>query len=101
MEIPSDFYVVLDFLTVKPAFHRQGVATLLVKAGCEIADAYCQKAYACASPAGLKVYERQDFGLVETVSTDYSQFGATEPYVHHFMVRQPFFAEAQAPSSST
>jgi GNAT superfamily N-acetyltransferase len=97
----SNYYVVLDFLTVKPAFHRQGVATLLVKAGCEIADAYCQKAYACASPAGLKVYERQDFGLVETVSTDYSQFGATEPYVRHFMVRQPVFAEAKAPDSSS
>ena len=96
-----DVYVVVDFLTVKPAFQRQGVASLLVKSGCEIADAYHLKAYVIASPAGLKVYEGQGFKVVETVSTDYSQFGAVEPYVHHFLVRQPVSPEAQAPSGST
>lgn len=100
-EILSNVYTVVDFLNVKPAFQRQGVASLLVKAGCEIVDAYHLKAYVCASPAGLKVYERQGFKVVETVSTDYSQFGAIEPYVHHFLVRQPVSEKAHAPGSST
>ena len=97
----SDVYVVVDFLTVKPSFQRQGVASLLVKSGCEIADAYHLKAYVIASPAGLKVYEGQGFKVVETVSTDYSKFGSVEPYVHHFLVRQPVSPETQAPSGST
>ncbi|KAE9382226.1 hypothetical protein N431DRAFT_491429 [Stipitochalara longipes BDJ] len=94
-----DVYVVVDFLTVKPAFQRQGVASLLVKSGCEIADAYHLKAYVIASPAGLKAYKGQGFNVVEIVSTDYSQFGAVEQYIHHFLVRQPVSPEPQAPSS--
>lgn len=96
-----DVYVAVDLLTVKPAFQRQGVATLLVKSGCEIADVYHLKAFVMATPAGLKVYEGQGFKVVETVSTDYSQFGGIEPNVHHFLVRQPVSPEAQAVSVST
>lgn len=80
-------------MAVKPEFQRQGVASLLIKTGCEIADRYHIKMYVIASPAGLKVYEGQGFKLVETVSTDYSQFGGVEPYVHHFLVRQPLSPE--------
>ena len=89
-------HLVVEFLVVKPAFQRQGVASLLVKSGCEVADAYNLKVFVIASPAGKKVYEGQGFRLVETVSTDYSQFGASEPYVHHFLVRQPVSVKAQA-----
>lgn len=63
---------------------------MLVKSGLEIADKYHKKAHVMARPAGLKLYEDQGFRIVETTSTDYSQFGAIEPYVHHFMVREPF-----------
>ena len=62
---------------------------MLTSSGLEIADSYGVKTYATASPAGLNVYTRLGFQIVETVSTDYTQFGGTEPLVHHFVVRQP------------
>jgi len=62
---------------------------MLVKSGIKIADAYHQRAHVMSSVAGLRLYEKQGFKIVETTSIDYSQFGATEPLVHHFMVREP------------
>lgn len=50
---------------------------MLTSSGLEIADSYGVKTYATASPAGLNVYTRLGFQIVETVSTDYTQFGGT------------------------
>jgi len=61
---------------------------MLVKSGLEAADTYHQKAHVMSSVAGLRLYEKHGFKVVETTSTDYSQFGGTEPFVHHFMVRK-------------
>ena len=60
-----------------------------MRSGLEIADKYGQKTYAMAKPAGLKIYQNLNFKIVETVSTDYAQYGGTAPYVHHLMVREP------------
>lgn len=60
---------------------------MLVKCGLQIADQYGIKTYAMSEPAGLKLYLNLGFKLVETVSTDYSQYGGTEPVVEHFLVR--------------
>jgi len=89
-----NFHIVVDFLAIKPAFQPQGVANLIREAGCEIADKCDMKMYVIASPAALNFYKGQRFKLVETVSTDYSQFGGVEPYVHHFLVCQPLSPEA-------
>jgi len=94
-------FLVVDFLAVKPTFQRRGIASLLIQKGCEIADAHQMKAFVMSSSAGLKVYERSGFKLVETVSTDYSQFGATEPNVHHFLVRRPLLSQTQPFNDST
>lgn len=62
---------------------------MLVQSGLKIADQYGIKTYVMSEPAGLKVYLNHGFKLVETVSTDYSQYGGTEPMVHYFLVREP------------
>lgn len=62
---------------------------MLVNSGLEVADLNRIKVYAMASPAGSNVYKRLGFDIVETVSTDYSQFGGTAPLVHYFLIRQP------------
>lgn len=59
---------------------------MLVKRGLEIADSHRVKTYTMAAPAGLKVYERLGFEIVETVSTDNSQLGGTQPCVHYFLI---------------
>jgi hypothetical protein len=61
---------------------------MLVKNGLQIADSNRVKTHVMSSPAGLNVYTRLGFDIVETTSTDYSQFGGTELFIHHFMVRQ-------------
>jgi hypothetical protein len=62
---------------------------MLVKSGLQIADRYRIKTYVMSEPAALKLYLNHGFELVDTVSTDYSKYGGTEPTVHHFLVREP------------
>ncbi|KAK9365597.1 hypothetical protein V1509DRAFT_373982 [Lipomyces kononenkoae] len=82
-------FLTLDYLTTAPGLWRRGIASMLVQSGLKIADQYGIKTYVMSEPAGLKVYLNHGFKLVETVSTDYSQYGGTEPMVHHFLVREP------------
>jgi len=60
-------YLILDYMTVAPAFQRRGIANMLVQNGIEISDKYRQKAHVMATPAGLKLYQNHGFKIVETV----------------------------------
>ncbi|KAJ5536516.1 hypothetical protein N7513_009702 [Penicillium frequentans] len=82
-------FLTLDYLTTDPSFWRRGVGTMLVESGLRIADQYKLKTYVMSEPAALKLYLNLGFKLVETVSTDYSQYGGVEPMVHHFLIREP------------
>ncbi|KAJ5649716.1 uncharacterized protein N7484_003439 [Penicillium longicatenatum] len=82
-------FLTLDYLTTTPSYWRRGVGTMLVESGLQIADQYKLKTYVMSEPAALKLYLNLGFKLVETVSTDYSQYGGLEPMVHHFLVREP------------
>lgn len=62
---------------------------MLVQSGLTIADQHAIKTYVMSEPAALKLYLNLGFNLVETVSTDYSQYGGTEPMVHYFLIREP------------
>jgi hypothetical protein len=62
---------------------------MLVRSGLDIADQHQIKSYVMSSPAALKLYRSLCFELVDTVSTDYSQFGGTEPALQYFLVRRP------------
>ena len=46
-----------------------------------------------SSEAALQLYKAHGFNVVETTCTDYSQFGATALFIHHFMVREAAAAE--------
>ncbi|CAF9911202.1 MAG: hypothetical protein HETSPECPRED_000270 [Heterodermia speciosa] len=80
---------VLDFLTVAPPYQRRGIASLLIASGIKITDANGPRTALMSSPTALKVYQRQGFELVRTVSAAYPQYGGTLPVVTHFLVRQP------------
>ncbi|KAJ5770660.1 uncharacterized protein N7511_002711 [Penicillium nucicola] len=82
-------FLMLDYLTTDPVFWRRGIGSMLVQSGLEIADQHAIKTYVMSEPAALKLYLNLGFKLVETVSTDYSQYGGTEPMVHYFLVREP------------
>ena len=80
---------VLDYLTVAPPYQRLGIASMLLASGLKVADANGLKTTLMSSPAALKVYQRQGFELLRTVSTAYPQYGGTLPVVTYFLVRQP------------
>ncbi|KAJ5609447.1 hypothetical protein N7528_010014 [Penicillium herquei] len=82
-------FLALDYLTTHPDFWHRGVGSMLVKSGLDVADQYGLKTYVMSEPAALKLYLNFDFQLIETVSTDYSQFGGKEPMVHYFLTREP------------
>jgi len=74
---------------IDPGFWRRGIGKMLVRSGLEIADQHQIKTYLMSSPAALKLYLSVGVELVDTVSTDYSQYGGTEPVVDYFLVRRP------------
>lgn len=39
--------------------------------------------------ASLKLYLNLGFEVVETVATDYTEYGGTEPVMQYFLVREP------------
>ncbi|OKO92065.1 hypothetical protein PENSUB_12910 [Penicillium subrubescens] len=82
-------FLTLDYLTTHPDFWRRGIGRMLVQSGMKIADQYGMKIYVMSEPAALKLYLNLRFELLETVSTDYSKYGGTEPTVEHFLVRAP------------
>ncbi|CEO59179.1 hypothetical protein PMG11_03863 [Penicillium brasilianum] len=82
-------FLILDYLTTDPAFWRRGIASMLVQSGLKVGDQYGMKVYVMSEPAALKLYLNHGFELLETVSTDYSIYGGTEPTVEHFLVRVP------------
>ena len=42
-----------------------------------------------SEPAGLKVYLKNGFRVVDEVGVDYGAFGGREKTVHYFLVREP------------
>ncbi|KAI9925799.1 hypothetical protein MW887_005605 [Aspergillus wentii] len=81
-------FLTIDYLTTSPSFWRRGIGSMLVQSGLKIADAYNLKTYVMSEPAGLKVYLNHGFEVVDTVETDYSEFGGKEAMVHYFLVRE-------------
>ncbi|PYH44735.1 GNAT family N-acetyltransferase [Aspergillus saccharolyticus JOP 1030-1] len=81
-------FLTLDYLCTHPDFWRRGVGSMLVASGLQVADRCGLRTYVMSEPAGLKVYSKHGFRVVETVSTDYSRFGGQEPQVLYFLVRE-------------
>lgn len=55
---------------------------MLVESGLQIADTHGIKTYVMSEPAPLKLYLNLGFEPVDTVSTDYSEYGGTEPMLY-------------------
>lgn len=60
---------------------------MLLKAGLGVADAHGLKSYVTSSVAGIKLYQKHGFEIVETSTVDYSQFGGVESVTNYFMIR--------------
>ncbi|KAH0359426.1 acyl-CoA N-acyltransferase, partial [Aureobasidium melanogenum] len=79
----------LDYLATAPEYQRRGIGAMLLRAGLGVADAYGLKSFVTSSVAGIRLYQKHGFEVVETHTMDYSQFGGVEPVINYFMIRKP------------
>ncbi|KAG9513086.1 acyl-CoA N-acyltransferase, partial [Aureobasidium melanogenum] len=82
-------FLELDYLATAPEYQRRGIGAMLLRAGLEVADAHGLMSYVTSSVAGLKLYQKHGFEIVDTHAMDYSQFGGVEPVTNYFMIRAP------------
>ncbi|KAH7321805.1 acetyltransferase-like protein [Rhexocercosporidium sp. MPI-PUGE-AT-0058] len=82
-------FVSIDYMTTHPSHQRKGVASLMLKEALGKIDEAGLKVIVMSHPAGRKMYEDHGFEHVQTVTQDDSKYGATEPFVHYFLVRRP------------
>ena len=80
-------------MTTHPSHQRKGIASLMLEEALRKIDEVGLKAIVMSHPAGRKIYEDHGFEHVQTSTQDDSKYGATEPFVHYFLVRQPLGAK--------
>ncbi|OJD16943.1 hypothetical protein AJ78_02925 [Emergomyces pasteurianus Ep9510] len=66
---------VLELIATSPAFERQGHASRLLKWGIEKADKEKARIFLEATPAGLPLYERLGWRVVDTMHVKLADFG--------------------------
>lgn len=64
----------LTMLSVDPRYQRQGIGSMLLKWGCEEADAHGRGSFLMASPAGMALYTKFGFKAVGDVHTSTGTF---------------------------
>ncbi|MCJ1433060.1 hypothetical protein MMC27_002419 [Xylographa pallens] len=79
---------VLDHLAVLPGYRGQGVGTMLVESGVRAAEEMGLDVFVLGMKAGLGVYRRVGFELVEQIVQDDSRFGGKGEYGAYFLVRE-------------
>ncbi|KAH0345208.1 acyl-CoA N-acyltransferase, partial [Aureobasidium melanogenum] len=79
----------LDYLATAPEYQCRGIGAMLLQAGLDVADAYGLNSFVTSSVAGIRLYQKHGFEVVETHTIDYSLFGGVEPVTNYFMIRKP------------
>ena len=79
---------VLDYLAVHPDHKGQGIATMLVESGIREAQKMGLEVFVLAFKAGLGVYYRAGFKLLDQLIQDTKPYGGTEEYVASIMLKE-------------
>lgn len=79
----------VDYMTTKPTHKGKGVASMMLENALKQVDAAGLKAIVMATPAGLRLYEKHGFVIVQTLVQDFSKYGTEVPYINHFLIREP------------
>jgi N-acetylglutamate synthase-like GNAT family acetyltransferase len=77
---------VLEYLAVHPENKGKGVATFLVEEGLRQAEEMGVDVYVLAFKAGLGVYRRLGFKLVDQLIQDDARFGGKGEYGTYFLI---------------
>lgn len=79
----------LSSLFTHPDFQGKGAGSMLLKWGCAKADEYKMISTLHASPAGIELYLRHGFEVVEEYEMDLRPWGVDDTTVRTGMVRKP------------
>ncbi|KAI0123818.1 hypothetical protein BJ170DRAFT_687069 [Xylariales sp. AK1849] len=81
-------YMELEFLAVHPDYKGHGVASMLVQSGVTQSEKMEVDIFMLAMKAGLGVYKRLGFDMLEYLIQDDSQFGGKGEYGTYFLERK-------------
>ncbi|KAH9900295.1 acyl-CoA N-acyltransferase [Xylariomycetidae sp. FL2044] len=81
----------LSLLCTAPRYHRRGIGRALLEPILQAADRIGLRTYLEASPAGVPLYEKLGFGVVDVIAYDLSELTSRYEGVHHLqvMIREP------------
>lgn len=79
---------VLEYLAVHPDNRGQGIGTMLVKSGIEEARKMGLDVFVHGMKAGLGVYKRAGFRLVDQIILNDSEYGGKGEYGSYFLVKE-------------
>ncbi|KAI1865573.1 hypothetical protein JX265_007896 [Neoarthrinium moseri] len=80
-------YMQIDYLAVRPEYRGQGIATMLVASGVAQSERLGIDIFLMAYKAGLGVYKRLGFEMLEYYIQDDSQWGGKGEYGTYFLER--------------
>ncbi|MCJ1315549.1 hypothetical protein MMC15_000869 [Xylographa vitiligo] len=78
-------YLLLDHLAVLPEFRGRGIGTMLVESGIREAEKMGLDVFVLGMKAGLGVYRRVGFELLDKIIQDDSRFGGKGEYGAYFL----------------
>ena len=81
--------IVVRFLAVHPDHQGKGLASKLLKAGLEDADRAQAQTYIEASPAGLPVYLKYGWKIIDEMTVDMTPYGGHGIESQPFLMREP------------
>ncbi|KAB5513126.1 hypothetical protein GE09DRAFT_981423 [Coniochaeta sp. 2T2.1] len=81
-------YMELDYLCVPPAFRRRGIASALIQKGLEEAEKLGLDTFVLAMRAGVSVYQKAGFVLLDQVLIDASDRGGDKDYGGWFLEKK-------------
>lgn len=82
-------FVLLHVLAVRPEFHRQGAGAIALQWGLAKADELGLPVWLEGSPAGVALYKKHGFEVMDTLPWDARDYGYHDPLTHLCMLRQP------------
>ncbi|EPS31099.1 hypothetical protein PDE_06054 [Penicillium oxalicum 114-2] len=90
--------IVLDFLATLPSYRGRGIGSALLEWGIAIADTLHTRIYLEATHAGLPLYRKYGWKIVEQLVLDLESYGECGQEIFTLMLREPVSLDHSEPA---